>query len=134
MTPTKSNSRVFWICAIVTTLNALVSAGFSIARLLGPERSEVALYAASRSVALLAVVLGLLWLRSRTGIAVLAFTMGLVQAFDTVIGILAHQAGKTLGPLVFAVATFASVVPLLREIRGRASWAGQPERWTGAEE
>lgn len=103
----------------MTNLNALVSAGFSVARLLGPEGGEVALYAASRSVALLLVVLGVASLHSRAGVAALACVMGLVQLFDTGIGVLAHESGKTFGPLIFAVATFVSAFYLLREI-----WAG----------
>ena len=43
--------------------------------------------------------------------------MGLVQAFDGVIGFLTHEPSKTYGPLVFAVATFISLAALLREMR-----------------
>ena len=98
MIPTENRSRAFWICAIVTNLNALVSAGFSVARLLGPEGGEVALYAASRSVALLLVVLGVASLHSRAGVAALACVMGLVQLFDTGIGVLAHELGQRPWP------------------------------------
>jgi hypothetical protein len=31
----------FWICAIITTISALVSAGFSVARLFGPSGSDI---------------------------------------------------------------------------------------------
>jgi hypothetical protein len=116
MIPNQNKSPYFWICAAIVFLNAAVSTGFSLARLLGPEGGEVALYAASRSVALMLVVFGLLWIRSRAGMAALAFVMGLVQLFDTGIGLLAHQMGKTLGPLVFSVATFVSAGLLLREM------------------
>jgi len=116
MIPNDNKSLAFWICAAITTLNAVVSAGFSVARLLGPEGGEVALYAASRSVALLLVVFAVWWLRSRAGMAALAFVMGLVQLFDTGIGLLAHELGKTLGPLVFAIATLVSAGFLLREM------------------
>jgi hypothetical protein len=47
----------------------------------------------------------------------MAFTMGLVQAFDAVIGAHSHDAMKTIGPAIFAVAMFAALVPLLQEIR-----------------
>jgi hypothetical protein len=43
--------------------------------------------------------------------------MGLVQAFDAVIGRLAHDTMKTIGPLVLAAATLLSLLPLLRGIR-----------------
>jgi hypothetical protein len=41
-------------------------------------------------------------------------TMGLVQMFDAMIGVHSHNASKTYGPLVFAIAGFTSVVFLLR--------------------
>jgi hypothetical protein len=110
-------NRAFWICAAITSLNALVSAGFSVAHLLAPSCTDVALYAASRSLALLVVVLGLVWFRSRSGLVSLAVTMALVQSLDTLIGAQAHDPARTFGPLVFAVATFASAATLLRSIR-----------------
>ena len=43
----------FWTCAIITTISALVSAGFSVAGLLGPSGSDIfERYASSRSIAL----------------------------------------------------------------------------------
>jgi hypothetical protein len=72
----QSSSRPYFVCATITGLNALVSAGFSVAALFGPSAgAPVALYAASRSVSLLLVALGLLRLRSRGGLAALAITM-----------------------------------------------------------
>jgi hypothetical protein len=127
MSSSQTKASAFWICAIITTLNAAVSVGFSLPRLLGPENGEVALYAASRSSALLLVVLGVVWLRSRAGLAALAFAMSLVQAFDTGIGILDHNPGKTFGPMAFAVATFVSVSFLLREMAARPASSGEPE-------
>jgi hypothetical protein len=107
--------RAFWICAIVTTISAVVSASFSVAGLVGDgSRDTYALYAASRSIALPLVVLGCIWLRSRGGLAAMGFTMGLVQMFDAMFGIHLHDPSKTYGPLVLAVASFASVVFLLR--------------------
>lgn len=126
MISSESKSRAFWICAVITSFNALVSSGYSIASLLVPGFGEAALYLASRCIALVLVALGMVWLRSRIGIAALAFTVGLVQVFDTGIGILAHDSGKTLGPLVLAVATFTSVVYLLREIKQGAQRTSPP--------
>ncbi len=117
MTSFEKQSLAFSICASITTLNALVSAGFSVARLLGPDGGEVALYAASRSVALLLAVFALSWIRSGAGLAALACVMGLVQTFDAGIGLISHAVGKTVGPFVFAIFTFASVGFLIRETR-----------------
>ena len=92
--------RRFWTCAIVTTVSALVSAGFSVAGLLGPSGSgSFERYAASRSIALLIAALCCIGFRSRGAIAALALVMSLVQGFDGLIGILAHDPAKTYAPL-----------------------------------
>jgi hypothetical protein len=39
----------------------------------------------------------------------------LVQAFDTVIGLIAHDPAKTYGPLVLSLAGLASLVALHRD-------------------
>src|SRR5437879_8369438 len=97
-------TRRFWSCALVTFLSAGVSAGFSLAGLLGPGRDDsFARYAASRSVALLMTVLIAIGIRSRMAIAFLGIAMTVVQAFDGVIGALAHDPSKTYGPFAFAV-------------------------------
>jgi hypothetical protein len=50
--------RRFWTCTIITTISALVSAGFSVVGLLAPSSSDsFARYAASPSIALLIAVL-----------------------------------------------------------------------------
>jgi len=88
----------------MTLLSAGVSAGFSVAGLLGPGRDDsFARYAASRSVALLLTVLIATGIRSRIAIAFLGIAMTVVQAFDGVIGALAHDSSKTYGPFAFAV-------------------------------
>ena len=76
-----------------------------------------AYYAASRSIALLIVTLSCTVLRSRKGIAALALVMTLVQGFDGIIGSLAHDAAKTYGPFVFALANAVALGWLLRERR-----------------
>jgi hypothetical protein len=108
----ENNSRFFWICAAITSINALVSAGFSLAALRSGD--VYAMYGASRSVALLLIAIALVWLRSRTGIAVMAALMSLVQAGDAIVGVLAHDLVKTLGPVVLCAATFVSLFAMLR--------------------
>jgi hypothetical protein len=62
----------FRTCAIITTISALVSAGFSVAGLFGPSGSDIfERYATSRSIALLIAVLCCIGVRSRMGIAAL---------------------------------------------------------------
>jgi hypothetical protein len=115
MPNTEKAPRVFWICAAITAISAIVSASFAVAGLLGPGLHDTfAMYAASRSLAIPLVVLIFLGLRSRGGIAAMALTMSLVQLFDAVIGVLSHDAGKTYGPLFLALIGFVSVTFLLR--------------------
>jgi hypothetical protein len=114
----------FWSCALMTLLSAGVSAGFSLAALLGPGRdNSFARYAASRSIALLVTVLIALGIRSRMAIAFLGIAMTVVQAFDGVIGALAHDPSKTYGPFAFALLNALAVGWLLRE---QASHPNEP--------
>jgi hypothetical protein len=118
----RTSTRPFWICAIVTAISAIVSASFSLAALMGDGGHDVyAMYAASRSVSLPVVVFTCMLLRSRHGIAAMALTMTLVQGFDAGIGFLTQEPTKTYGPLILALATFASLAALLRSPSGGAS-------------
>jgi hypothetical protein len=100
----------------MTLLSAGVSAGFSLAGLLGPGKDDdFAWYAASRSVAMLLSVLIALGVRSRMAIAFLGIAMAAVQGFDGVIGALAHNPSKTYGPFAFAVLNALAVGWLLRK-------------------
>jgi hypothetical protein len=93
----------------------LVSAGFSVVGLFGPSRGDIfERYAASRSIALTIAVLCCIGFRSREAIAALALVMTLVQGFDGLIGVLAHDPAKTYGPFVFSIVNFAALIWLLR--------------------
>jgi hypothetical protein len=108
-------TKRFWSCALVTLLSAGVSTGFSLAGLVGPgSEDSFAKYAASRSVALMLTVLIAIGVRSRMAIAFLGIAMTVVQAFDGVIGALAHNPSKTFGPFAFAVLNALAVGWLLR--------------------
>jgi hypothetical protein len=104
----------------MTLLSAGVSAGFSVAGLVGSGSGDsFARYAASRSVALLLTVLIAIVVRSRRAVVFLGIAMTLVQVFDGVIGALAGDPSKTYGPFAFAVLNALAVRWLLRapEIR-----------------
>jgi hypothetical protein len=108
-------TKRFWSCALMTLLSAGVSAGFSLVGLLGSGSDDsFARYAASRSVALLLTVQIAIGVRSRMAIAFLGIAMTVVQAFDGVIGALAHDTSKTYGPFAFAVLNALAVGWLLR--------------------
>jgi hypothetical protein len=111
----KNDMRPFWICATTTLLNSIISAGFSIAAVVQQKGNILSLYAASRSISLLLVILGAVFFRSKTALAAMAITMAIVQSFDAVIGMIAHDTSKTIGPLILALATFASVSAMLRK-------------------
>lgn len=99
----------------MTLLGAAVSAGFSLAGLFGPGIGDtIARYAASRSIALLLAVVIAIFIRSRRAVAVLGIAMTVVQAFDGVIGALAHDPSKAYGPFAFAVLNALTVIWLLR--------------------
>jgi hypothetical protein len=105
----------FWSCALLTLLSAGENAGFSLEGLLGPGSGDsFARYAASRSVVLLLTVLIAICVRSRMAIAFLGIAMTGVQAFDGVIGALAHAPLKATGPFAFAFLNALAVGWLLR--------------------
>ena len=109
----------------MTLLSAGVSAGFSLAGLLGSGTSDTfARYAASRSIALLLTVLIAIGVRSALAVAFLGIAMTIVQAFDCVIGALAHDPSKTYGPFAFAVLNALAVGWLLRAQESNPNEAG----------
>jgi hypothetical protein len=116
----RGGGKAWWAAAVMTAINALTSAGFSIAGLVSvvPQGNETArvyaMYAAARSLPLAAVVLALVFARSTRALAALAIVMGIVQACDALIGVAQHDLSKTLGPAVFAVLTLAGVRALVR--------------------
>jgi hypothetical protein len=99
----------------MTLLSAGVSAGFSLVGLFDRGSGDsFARYAASRSGALLLTVVIAICVRSRMAVAVLGIAMTVVQAFDGVIGALAHDPSKTYGPFAFSVLNALVVIRLLR--------------------
>lgn len=110
------NKLFFWLCAGATLLSALVSAFFSILPLVGVPwaNNVIVLYVASRSLALLAVVVFVVVRRSVPGLVTMAFTMTLVQLFDGIPGIFAKD---FVGPLVLAALNLTAVILFLRRSR-----------------
>ena len=125
----EASGRVWWAAAIVTVINAFTSAGFSVAGVIAtlpssnPSARVFAMYAAARSLPLAAAVLWLVRVRSTRTLGTLAFVMAVIQACDAVVGFAQHELGKTLGPAVFSVATFAGALALFRGARH------MPHRW-----
>jgi len=111
--------RAWRTAAIVTAINALTSAGFSAAGLMAtfggtnPSARVFAMYAAARSLPLAAATLWLVYVRSIRELGAMAILLGVIQACDALVGLWQHDVSKTLGPAVFAVATFAAARALL---------------------
>jgi hypothetical protein len=101
-----ASGKAFWVCAGFTLFSATVSAIFSILALgmVGSgHQHEYALYAASRSVALLLAAAIAMGRRSWEGVATMATAMTVVQLLDTVTGVLIHNPGQTYGPGLFTL-------------------------------
>lgn len=119
-------SKAARFVAVVTLVNALVGAGFSVAGLVAPkailpagyvttDASYVfALYAANRAVGLACITAWVVWSRSTAGLIVLGVLAGMIQLCDAAIGLVQSDLGKTLGPLVIALVQFVAVWRLVR--------------------
>lgn len=111
-----AKSRLFWICAVITVVSALTSAGFSLAALSSSGEAHVnALYSVSRSLSLAFGSLLVVFLRSRIGLMAVSFLMVLVQAGDAVIGAFINDPMKTYGPAFLAVVTGIVLILLVRD-------------------
>ena len=106
-------NSAFLLCSTVTCVNALVSAGFSIATQVDHATAGIAaMYGIARSVPLALAALFFSHRRSYVGLAVLAPLMVLIQACDAVVGAISHDPTKVVGPAVLAIATFIAAVIL----------------------
>jgi hypothetical protein len=105
----------FYLCALMTCANALTSAAFSVAMLGGhPLTNIAAMYGVARSMPLAVAALIATVRRSYVGVGVLGPLLASIQACDAIVGWVSHDFGKTIGPLVLAVLTLASVIVFSR--------------------
>lgn len=106
----------------MTAISACVSLGFAIEALvrLGTDDSS-AMYAASRSVALVVAVAAVAVVRSRRALIVVALAMIVVQALDAVVGVTIGDLVKSVGPTFTAVLNLVVLVPVVRSVRAEAS-------------
>jgi hypothetical protein len=129
MTPLSSPSALRRIASLVTAINVLVAGGFSIAGLISPksilpagyaptEASFIfAMYAAARCIPLAVFVLIAIYKRSESALLVLGTLAGFIQLLDAGVGLLQHDPGKAIGPLVIAAFQFFAVYLLNRSAR-----------------
>jgi hypothetical protein len=129
MTPLSSPSAPKRIASLVTAINVLVTGGFSIAALASPksilpagyaptEASFIfAMYAAARSIPLALMALIAIYKQSEAALLILATLAGFIQLLDAGVGLLRHDLGKSIGPLVIAAFQFFAVYLLNRSPR-----------------
>ena len=118
MTTNSSSTKSFHVAASITAINVLVASGFSLAGLISPQfilpataipnqaSLVFAMYAAARTLPLAVTTLVLIYKRSTSALVVIGALAGTIQAIDAVIGLYQRDIGKTVGPLVLAVAQF----------------------------
>jgi hypothetical protein len=131
------SSRVTWmrISSLMTAINVLVASGFSIAGLVSPksilpasyvptEASFIfAMYAAARTIPLAFITLIAIYKKSEPALLVLGTLAGFIQLLDGGVGMLQHDLGKSIGPLVIAALQFSTLYLLHRSVQSSVSWS-----------
>jgi hypothetical protein len=132
MTSLSSRATRMRIASLITAMNVLVAAGFSIAGLVSPklilresyvptEASFIfAMYAAARTIPLASITLIAIYKNSESALLILGTLAGFIQLLDGGIGLLQHDLGKSLGPLVIAALQFSAMYLLSRSARSSA--------------
>src|ERR1700730_9110181 len=130
MTLPSSPSTAKRIASLVTAINVLVAGGFSIAGLVSPksilpagyaptDASFIfAMYAAARSIPLAFMVLIAIYKQLEAALLILGVLAGFIQLLDAGVGLLQHDLGKAVGPLVIAAFQFFAIYLLSRSARG----------------
>jgi hypothetical protein len=121
-TRTAARGAAFWICYAVTVISAGVSVTFAVLAVIdGGLEATNALYAASRSIALVVLVLVAPLFRSDDALLALAAAMTVVQGIDTFVGAVQGDVAKTVGPAVLCLVTIVAATFLARSdrVRGR---------------
>jgi hypothetical protein len=132
MRPLASRATPMRIASLVTGMNVLVAAGFSIAGLVSPksilpvsyaptEASFIfAMYAAARTIPLAFITLIAIYKNWEPAVLILGTLAGFIQLLDGGVGLLQHDLGKSIGPLVIAALQFCAMYLLSRSARSSA--------------
>jgi hypothetical protein len=132
MRPLPSRATPMRIASLVTAMNVLVAAGFSIAALVSPksilpasyvptEASFIfAMYAAARTIPLAFFTLIAIYKNWEPAVLILGTLAGFIQLLDGGVGLLQHDLGKSIGPLVIAALQFSAMYLLSRPARSSA--------------
>jgi hypothetical protein len=118
--------------SLVTAMNVLVAAGFSIAGLVSPESilpmsyvpTEAsfifAMYAAARTIPLAFITLIAIYKKWESTVLALGTLAGFIQLLDGGVGLLQHDLGKSIGPLFITALQFCAMYLLSRSPRNGA--------------
>jgi hypothetical protein len=116
---------------VITVVNLLISAGFSLAGIFNPSvllpaatpvnsgALVFALFAAARSVPLAIVALFAITMGDKRPMLILAVVAGLIQFADGFIGLYMHDLTKVIGPFVLSALTFTGIFMNWRPIQQR---------------
>jgi hypothetical protein len=116
------------LASVVTALNVLVAAGFSIAAIIRPQYLVpaavpteasllLAMYAAAPRIPLALWVLGAVYKQAAPALLILGALAGAMQLLDAGIGLFERDPGKCAGPLFIAVLQFFVVYLLQKSVR-----------------
>ena len=105
-------TSAFVACAVITTVSAAISLGFSIAAVLpaSGQARTMALYASARSLAFALISLVPFTTGSASWLEATAVGMIIVQFCDAGIGVTIHDRMRAFGPAGTAIANLAVLV------------------------
>jgi hypothetical protein len=121
MSEPPSGLIAFRVGALITAINVLISAGFSIAGVIAPQTVApagsvpgqaaliFALYALARALAIAGVTLVLIYKRASSSLLAMGALAGVVQCLDAGVGLVQGDAQKVIGPLAIAALQFAAL-------------------------
>src|SRR5271155_3269825 len=116
------------LASVVTAINVLVAAGFSIAAIINPQYLVpsavpmgasllLAMYAAAPRIPLALLVLGAIYKQAALALLILGALAGAMQLLDAGIGLFQRDLRKSAGPLFLAVLQFFVVYLLHISVR-----------------
>jgi hypothetical protein len=117
------------LASALTALNVTVASGFSIAGLLKPElilptgatatdaSAIFAMYAAARTIPLALITIVAIYKGSASALLVLGILAGSIQFLDAAVGLVQHDVGKTIGPLVLAVLQVFAITSVRKALK-----------------
>jgi hypothetical protein len=123
-TSAPARGAAFWVCYAVTVISAVVSVTFAIIAVTegGVDGDNAnALYAASRSTALVVLVLVSPLFRSDAALLALAVAMTIVQGIDAFVGSIQGDLARTIWSVVLCLVTIIAATFLARSDRLRSA-------------